>query len=262
MPSASSDGIEISYDNLGHGEPALLLLPGWCGSRAVFDRLANGCASQRRVLSLDWRGHGQSAVSSGDFGADELVEDALAVITASKAERVVPVALSHAGWVAIELRRRLGARIPKLVLLDWIVLDPPAPFLNALQSLQDPVQWQGTRDQLFDMWLHGVDSPALAAYLRKDMGTYAFDMWARAGREISAAYNAAGNPLRALAALDSPPQVLHMYAQPDDAGYLFAQQSFSAEHLWFKVEKLDARSHFPMLEIPSAMAARIEEFIA
>jgi hypothetical protein len=41
------------------------------------------------------------------------------VIEASQAQHVVPVALSHAGWVAIELRRRLGALIPKLVLLDW-----------------------------------------------------------------------------------------------------------------------------------------------
>lgn len=262
MPSAFSDGIEISYDDRGHGEPALLLLPGWCGSRAVFDRLASQCALQRRILSLDWRGHGRSAASSGDFNADKLVEDALAVIAASTAEQIVPVALSHAGWVAIELRRRLGARIPKLVLLDWIVLDPPAPFLGALRALQDPAQWQGTRDQLFHMWLHGVDSPELAAYLHEDMGTYGFDMWARAGREISAAYSAAGNALRALSALDSPPQVLHMYAQPDDAGYLAAQQSFSAEHRWFKVVKLDARSHFPMLEVPEAMAVHMEEFIA
>ena len=263
MPYAISDGIRISYDDSGHGsEPVLLFLPGWCGSRAVFERLATRCASRRRILSLDWRGHGQSETSSDDFGTGDLVEDALAVIAASKAEKVVPVALSHAGWVAIELRRRLGARIPKLVLLDWIVLDAPAPFLGALQSLQDPEQWQGTRDHLFQMWLHGVDNQELSAYLRNDMGTYAFDMWARAGREISAAYNAAGSPLRALAAFDSPAPALHMYAQPVDPGYLAAQRSFAAEHPWLDVAKLEARSHFPMLEVPNEMATRIDEFIA
>lgn len=265
MPTAFSDGIQISYDDSGdsgNGEPALLLLPGWCGSRAVFNRLAARCASHRRVLSLDWRGHGQSEASSGDFDTGGLVEDALAVIAASKAEQVVPVALSHAGWVAVELRRRLGARIPKLVLLDWIVLDAPPPFLEALQSLQNPAQWKDARDRLFQMWLHGLDIPELAAYLHKDMGTYTFDMWARAGREISSAYREAGNPLRALAALDAPVPVLHMYAQPDDSGYLAAQQSFAAEHPWFEVVKLDARSHFPMLEVPDEMAVHIEEFIA
>jgi hypothetical protein len=39
----------------------------------------------------------------GDFGLPDLVEDALAVVVASGAPTVVPVAVSHAGWVAIEL---------------------------------------------------------------------------------------------------------------------------------------------------------------
>ena len=38
-----------------------------------------------------------------------MVADALAVIEAAGIEQVVPVAASHSGWVAIELRRRLGA---------------------------------------------------------------------------------------------------------------------------------------------------------
>ncbi|MCS7173939.1 MAG: alpha/beta hydrolase [Armatimonadetes bacterium] len=141
----------------------LLFMPGWCASRRVFDELARRCATRRRALAPDWRGHGQSARPADDFGASDLPDDALAVIEASQADLVVPVALSHAGWVAIELRRRLGARIPKLVLLDWTVLDLP-PFLGALRSLQDPARWQQTRDQLLSMWLHGLDIPALTHY--------------------------------------------------------------------------------------------------
>ena len=171
-------------------------------------------------MALDWRGHGRSETPAGDFGASDLVENALAVIAASGAQNVVPVALSHAGWVAIELRRRLGARIPKLVLLDWIILDAPPPFLGALQSLQDSTQWQHTREQLFGMWLEGVDSAELTRFICEDMGSYPFAMWARAGCEIVAAYTEAGSPLRALATLDPPVPVLHLYAQPDDPGYL------------------------------------------
>ncbi|GIW52791.1 MAG: hypothetical protein KatS3mg081_2146 [Gemmatimonadales bacterium] len=168
------------------------------------------------------------------------MDDALAVIEASRAQEVVPVAMAHAGWVAIELRRRLGVRIPRLVLLDWIVLDPPPPFLGALQSLQDPGQWQQTREQLFSMWLHALDIPALTYYVREDMGSYPFEMWARAGREISDAYAKAGSPVQALANLDTPVPVLHLYAQPEDPGYLAAQQSFGAAHPWFQVSKLEA----------------------
>jgi pimeloyl-ACP methyl ester carboxylesterase len=256
-----ANGVRISYDDLGQGEPALLFITGWCGSRQVFDQLAQHCSRNRRTLALDWRGHGQSETPAEDFGNNELVEDALAVIEASGAEQVIPVALSHAGWVAIELGRRLTDRVPKIVLLDWIVLEPPPPFLGALQGLQSPQQWEQTREQLFGMWLDGLNIPELTRYVREDMGSYGFSMWARAGREISAAYAQAGSPLKALAELDSPLPVLHMYAQPGDPGYLAAQQLFSARHSWFQVEKLDARSHFPMLEVPGAMAATIEHFV-
>lgn len=255
-------GLRISYDDLGQGKSALLLMPGWCGSRQVFNQLAEECSRYRRTLVLDWRGHGESDASIDDFGSNELVEDALAVIEASGVEHVVPVALSHAGFIAIELRRRLMERVPKLVLLDWIMLDPPPPFLGALQGLQSSTDWQPTRDALFSMWLHGLEIPELTSYVREDMGSFDAEMWARAGREISAAYAASGNPLAELARLDTPVPVMHMYAQPDDPGYLVAQQSFSEANPWFHVQKLDAHSHFPMLEIPSRMATLIEQFVA
>jgi len=261
LPEVQSHGIRISYDDYGQGEPALLFMPGWCASRRVFNELAQYCAKQRRTLAIDWRGHGQSEKPTKDFGASDLVEDALAVIKASRADLIVPVALAHAGWIAIELRRRLGARIPKIVLLDWLVLEAPPAFLKALRSLQDPAQWEQTRDQLFSMWLQGLNIPALINFVREDMGSYPFEMWARAGREISSAYAKAGSPLKALASLKPPALVLHLYAQPEDPSYLAAQRSFSATHPWFQVLKLEARSHFPMYEIPDEMAMTIEVFV-
>ena len=40
MPEITSYGIRISYDDQGQGEPAIFFMPGWCGSRRVFDPLA------------------------------------------------------------------------------------------------------------------------------------------------------------------------------------------------------------------------------
>jgi pimeloyl-ACP methyl ester carboxylesterase len=260
--TAAHGDIRISYDDLGRGEPALLFMPGWCGSREVFTPLLQQCSARRRVLALDWRGHGRSSSSLDDFGTEGLVEDALAVIEASGAEQVVPVALAHAGWVAIRLRERLGARVPKLVLLDWIILDPPAPFVDALGGLQSPDHSQQVWDALRGMWVEGIDQPDLRRYVGEDMGSYGFDMRARAGREIAAAYTRAVNPMRALAALEPTVPTLHLYAQPDDAAYLAAQQAFADEHSWFKVQRLAARSHFPMFEVPETISAAIDAFVS
>jgi pimeloyl-ACP methyl ester carboxylesterase len=163
--------------------------------------------------------------------------------------------------VAIELRRRLGERILKIVLVDWIVTEAPPPFLAGLQAMTDPAQAFGVRDQLFAMWTSGVDDASVHRYVRDDMGAYPAEMWARAGREIGAAYEREGSPLRALAALEPPVPVLHAYAQPDDPAYLEAQRAFAREHPWFSVHKLDARSHFPTIEAPDQVARVVEEFV-
>jgi hypothetical protein len=56
--------------------------------------------------------------------------------------------------------------------------------------------------------------------------------------------------------------VLHLYAQPDEPGYLAAQRTFADSHPWYSVLRLDARSHFPMFEVPQEMSAEIEQFVA
>ncbi|MDY7228930.1 alpha/beta fold hydrolase [Hyalangium rubrum] len=261
MPEVRSKGASIHYEEMGREEPALLLVPGWCCSRAVFGSLSTRLSPRHRVLSMDLRGHGQSDAGSRDFTSDTLVEDLLAVVEASAARQVVPVALSHAGWFAIELRRRLGQRVPGLVLLDWIVLEPPPPFLAALTGLQSE-SWRQSRDALFGMWLQGVDSEDIFRFVREDMGSFSGEMWQRAAREIASGYNRDGYPLRALSALTPPVPTLHVYAQPEDPAYLMAQQSFAAEHPWFHVARLNARSHFPALEVPAEVAEHIERFLA
>src|SRR5690242_16160309 len=97
------------YDDLGTGEPALLCVPGWCGDRTVFDGLIARTGSRRRTLSTDLPGHGTRRAAGPDVTTADVVADAAALLDSCGVERVVPVALSHAGWAAIELRRRLGA---------------------------------------------------------------------------------------------------------------------------------------------------------
>jgi pimeloyl-ACP methyl ester carboxylesterase len=212
---------------------------------------------------LDWRGHGESGSPRGDFGNDDLVEDALNVVCASGAQRIVPVALSHAGWVAIELRRRLGIRVEKLVLLDWIIMmQPPREFFEALEGMQSSHRWRETVARICSVWLGDVDNPALVRFVRDEMGSYGFDMWSRAAREISTAYADAGTPLQILAGLNPPLPVMHLYAQPEDPRYLAAQQLFAASHPWFSVRRLNARSHFPTYEVPDEVATAIEQFVS
>lgn len=260
-----TDTTSLAFSQAGTGEPALLYLPGWCGGRDVFDPLLRSPGSARRGVSLDWRGHGNSPTTDGDFAQADLVRDAIGALADLGIGQVVPVALAHAGWVALALRRALGPeRVPAVVLVDWMPLGTPPGFAEALAALQDPRTWSAARAQLFALWSEGVDNAAVDGYIRS-MGEYGFDMWARAGREIARAFAANPVPLTAfaeLAAAGTPCPTLHLYAQPRDDGYLAAQQGYAAEHPWFRVRRLDATSHFPPLEVPAAVHTAVEDFLA
>lgn len=255
----TSTQVRIAYDRVGDGEPALLMLPGWCADRTYFHELITVTGRHRTAVALDWRGHGGSEQPEEDFVSADLVADALSVIEQNGLDRVVPVAAAHAGWVAIELRRHLGPkRVPGFVSLSWMVLGPPPPFLPALAGLQDPEQWEQVRGGLFAMWTTDVTSRAVHDYVAR-MGTYAFDMWSRAGREIAADFEAHGTPVAALAESKMP--TLHVYAQPTDDAFLQAQQEFSRENPWFHVKRVPGRSHFPGIEEPVHTASAIESFV-
>jgi pimeloyl-ACP methyl ester carboxylesterase len=257
----TSKGLRVRYDDVGSGEPALLFLHGWCSSRAVFSPLLSRSSRHRRGLALDFRGHGESDVPADDFTSEHLLEDALAVVEVSGARNVVPVAVSHAGWVAFDLRRRLGGRVVRLVLVDWITTPAPPSFLEALRGLQTEGSWREARDGLFSTWLEGVTDPDVIRSVRDDMAGYDFPMWRRAARDIGAAYQRRNSPIEALASLDPPVPTLHLYSRPRDPEFPARQRSLAANHSWFHSRELSTRSHHPTIEGPDEVAQAIEEFL-
>lgn len=150
MRYADAGDVRIAYDDQGpRVDGGMVFLPGWCNSgRSFFALVAERLAARHRVIRLDWRGHGDSSRTNADFGHDELADDAMAVIEATDVHPVVLVAQAHGGWSAIQLSRRLGDRVAKIVVLSWFVLDPPPPFMAVFEMLQDPQRWRLGLDQL------------------------------------------------------------------------------------------------------------------
>jgi pimeloyl-ACP methyl ester carboxylesterase len=262
MPFANSDGLKIYYNDMGHGEPAILYLTGWCDSRNSFNQFTFSCAKNRRVIALDWRGHGKSDKPASDFGFKELTDDALAVLQQSKINSFIPVAKANGGWTAIELKRLLPDRIPKMVFIDWHLFNPPITYLNLIESLQNNAEYKNARNKLFEMWLKDVDNTDVIRLIRNEMSSYGFDMWKRASRAISRSYKSYGSPLNLLTSLKPEIPVMHLYSQPEEHAYLISQENFSASHEWFKVRRLNLKSHFLTIEVPELASSIIEQFIS
>lgn len=261
MSYAEADGVRIAYDDRGpRSHRALVCMTGWWMDRGYYRPLVERLTDRHRVITLDWRGHGESDRAPADFGHQQLADDAIAVIEARGVESVVPVTQAHGGWAAVELRRRLRDRVPKIVAASWLVLDPPPPFVAALEGVQDKARWREGREELYRQWF--ADVPAhVVDEMRREMNVYDYEMCSRAARVILADYARYGNPLRALSELDSKPDFLHLFAQPRAPEYLEAQEAFSVANPWFSMKRLDGVSHFPALELPDETAAEIERFI-
>ncbi len=265
MPFADSEGIEIYYEDTGEGEATLLCLPGFTNDHTIFAPLVERLSSDYRVLAMDLRGHGKSQVSDRDFGFAEMAGDAVAVIEDSGAHSVIPYAQGQLPWVAVEVRKRLGERVPKMVASSWPVIsargNPLAPrFLAAMEALQDEARSREAAENVVTMFVSGAPA-SVQTQIRNQMLSYGFEMWSRAGREISAMFAQEGDPLSALSKLSPPVDVLHVYAQPPAPEYLSTQESFAREHPWFSVRRLEAASQFPTLEVPEETAAVVREFI-
>ena len=69
-----------SYSDTGAGGLPLVCLTGWCSSRARYDLVAPLLAKRGRVITVDWRGHGDSSHTREDFGRNEMVRNVLAVV--------------------------------------------------------------------------------------------------------------------------------------------------------------------------------------
>ena len=258
----------LAYEEIGTGEPAAILIPGWCCDRGPLTPLAQRLGKTRKSVNLDLLGHGPSGRPPEDFGAEEVLAALINRVEKLGLESLVTVTWAHAGWIAVELRRRLGSRVKGLVFIEWIMSEPPKGFYDVLRKMRKEEAWREARDQLFAGWSAG-EAGILTIFTRY-MGHYGFDMWARAGREIENSYTLHTSALQVLTTLDppvpclsvySPTQIVGLYGAKDDAFYVEELRRYEERRPWFHFRGLRSRSHMPHWEVTEEVARAIETFI-
>jgi pimeloyl-ACP methyl ester carboxylesterase len=101
------------------GAPDLVLLHGFTGHARSWDAFAEAMTDRYRVLALDQRGHGETAWAAADkYGAEEMVDDLAAFVTAMGLKRFALLGLSMGGNVAIHYGGRRPPELAELVIVD------------------------------------------------------------------------------------------------------------------------------------------------
>jgi pimeloyl-ACP methyl ester carboxylesterase len=125
------DGVPLSVaDHGGPGDPILCLHAAGHGSRD-FEPLVTRAAGRRRLITLDWPGHGRSGSDPARANASRYADLLRGVLDALFLERVVLLGNSVGGAAALEIAARDPSRVRALVLVDCGGLARPSALVRA-----------------------------------------------------------------------------------------------------------------------------------
>jgi pimeloyl-ACP methyl ester carboxylesterase len=124
---------ELSFDDIGQGEP-LVLLHAFPLDRRMWLAQKDELAGSARIIAPDLRGFGRSADLGAPRSIEEHADDVAAVLDKLGIERATIAGLSMGGYVALAVARRHAHRIGRFALADT-------------RSLADSTEGKAARDQ-------------------------------------------------------------------------------------------------------------------
>jgi 3-oxoadipate enol-lactonase len=115
MPFAENDGVKIYWEEMGQGEPILLIMGlGWASY--LWHRTRPILAAKYRVITLDNRGVGRSGVPPGPYPIATMAADAAAVLDAAGVKAAHVFGISMGGMISQEFALQYPDRVKSLIL--------------------------------------------------------------------------------------------------------------------------------------------------
>ena len=143
MAVLRTEAVDLAYEDVGDGSPALLFLHGHSCARTDFAHQVDAFSAHRRVITFDQRGHGESSLArDGFYGFEATARDARVLCETLRVERPVVVGHSLGGVSALRLAED-PSFASALILLDSTVDIPDevqselAAFVDQLEGLSD-----------------------------------------------------------------------------------------------------------------------------
>lgn len=241
----TTQNVRIAYDDVGAGDPTVVLLHGLFGNRGYYAEQVEHLAAHQRVLSIDLRAHGASNVPEEGYSLDVFADDVIRVCEQAGVRRAV--FCGHSFPVALKVAVRRPEMAAGLVLLDGVVLLPErerkmqAGFANVLET---------------DQWREA----ALGFF-----GGLAADAADRVRADITAAPRVYAAPMvRDVASSDYADDLLAVRCP---MMYIHARVPLDLDRLRLIrpdaiIEAIPNVGHWPMLTAPDQLNAALDRFLA
>ncbi|HCI78993.1 MAG TPA: alpha/beta hydrolase [Ktedonobacter sp.] len=111
--------IDLAYDDHGIGIP-VIFLHAFPLNRSMWDGVTTALLEEQcyRLVTLDWRGFGESDITSDISTMDMFADDVVALMDALGMQQAVICGLSMGGYAAFALWRKYASRIQGMILSD------------------------------------------------------------------------------------------------------------------------------------------------
>jgi len=116
MAFVANAGINLHYERSGTG-PAVLLLHTWLTTSLFWKEQVGALRRDYQVLTLDFRGHGDSSKPRGAYTTSILTRDVRRVIEAVGVKEFAVVGWGLGGVVALSLLKQVPAQVKGIVLI-------------------------------------------------------------------------------------------------------------------------------------------------
>lgn len=270
----ASDGARIPYRMYGCG-PALVIVPGWSQSAAMFQHQIDGLSDRWTVIVADVRGHGEAPAPLGGLRMARLARDVQELVAHLDIARVHMLGWSMGAsvlWAFVDL---FGTdAIDRLILVDQ-----PSMLLQLAGMAEDEIADAGaifSVEALYDLCaaLSGPDGDAIRAGFVATMVTPSISPalydWILAENAKTAPALAATlllshgtNDWRdVLPRIDRPTLVIGgavSHVPPRSQRYVHARIAGSVYH---EFDADTGGAHFPFLEAPGAFNAVLAAFLS
>ena len=109
----------IAYDDHGAGQP-ILFLHAFPLNRSMWEGQIPALLKEQRyrLVSLDWRGFGESDIGSGVSTMEQLADDVAGLMDTLGMQNTILCGLSMGGYVAFAFLRKYSQRVSGLILSD------------------------------------------------------------------------------------------------------------------------------------------------
>lgn len=134
MTKLLREGVSLAYDDIGTGQPVVILVHGWTGDRSHLAAQARHFSRAHRVVAVDLRGHGESDSPPDVYSVDLFADDLAWICDQLALRQSVLIGHSMGGSVVLELAAQHPDLAAVVVLLDTPVF-PAASLMAAMKAV-------------------------------------------------------------------------------------------------------------------------------